>query len=343
MKRVLLIVIGIVAIAGWLSRADAQQFAKVGTAGAQFLKIGAGARFTGMGGACVAVTNDASAVFWNPSGITGVKNMSIFTSHIEWFADIKYEAITIAKTFPTLGTFALSGTYLTSGDIEITTFEQQDGTGETYSKNDMMIGLSFARFLTDKFTFGGTVKYVREDYGTVNSITGDDEVAGTMAFDIGSIYSTGFKSLRLGISIFNFGPELSIPGQYEDITNFDSDAQEYVREPAADYRPYHMPLQFRAGLAMEVYETELNTLTLAADLVHPNDNVEQVNLGGEYWFKNMFALRGGYIGNHDAARFSFGGSLKFNVNQMGAASLDYSYTDFGILEMVHQMSLVLNF
>ena len=45
----------------------AQEFAKVGTSGTQFLKLGVGARSVGLGGAFVAVVNDASSVYWNPS------------------------------------------------------------------------------------------------------------------------------------------------------------------------------------------------------------------------------------------------------------------------------------
>jgi len=339
MKKVILTILCL----GVLTSLHAQQFAKVGTAGAQFLKIGAGARMTGMGGACMALVDDASAIFWNPGALVRVENFSLFTSHVEWMADIRYEAIGIAKTLPGIGSVGLSASLLTSGDMDITTYQQQEGTGETFSKTDMLIGLTFARYLTDRFSFGGSVKYVRENYGTENTMTGEGEIASALAFDIGAIYQTGFRSLRMGISIQNFGPELQIPGQYEDITGYDSKAQEYVHEPAEDYRPYHMPLMFRVGIAMDLFESEMNKITVTSDLIHPNDNVEQILIGGEYWFRGLLALRGGFIGNHDAAKFAAGGSVKFSLSDNEEASLDYSYTDYGILDMVHQMSLVVNF
>ena len=321
----------------------AQQFAKVGTSGAQFLKIGAGARNVGMGNACVALVSDASSVFWNPGGMAMVKNYNLMLTNVQYLADIQINAIALAKTFPGIGTFAISAMALGSGDMEITTYRFQEGTGETFSKNDIMVGLSYSRFLTDKFSFGGTLKLVREDYGTVNEFTNDNEIASNLAFDLGAVYQTGFKSLKLGIAIMNFGPEMQIPGQYKDIVGYDSDKQDYITEPADDYRPYHLPLLFRAGFAYDLYETDMNKLTIAGDLLHPNDNVEQANLGAEYWFNNIIALRGGYIGNHDSANFSVGGSLRMTLNGLGSASLDYSYSDFGILELVHQMALVLEF
>lgn len=343
MKKIIIAMLGITLVFGMLQQAVAQQFAKVGTAGTQFLKIGTGARNVGMGNACIAVVTDASAVFWNPGALAKVQNYSVFLSHIQWIADIQLNAFSVAKSLPGIGSFALSGLFLGSGDMDVTTYQFQEGTGETFSKNDMMIGLSYSRYLTDKFSFGGTVKFIREDYGSVNAMTNKDEVASIFAFDIGALYQTGFKSLRMGITIQNFGPEMKVPGQYKDIIGFDSKTQTYTTEPAEDYRPYHIPLLFRAGVAMEVIETGANVVTLAADLVHLNDNVEQIGIGGEYWFNKIIAVRAGYIHNNDSARFAAGGSLNLSLSQLGSASLDYSYSDFGILENVNQMSITFQF
>ena len=57
-------------LAGPVSAAEV--FEKVGTYDAQFLKIGIGARATGMGGAYAAVGDDPTSVFWNAAGIAGV-------------------------------------------------------------------------------------------------------------------------------------------------------------------------------------------------------------------------------------------------------------------------------
>jgi hypothetical protein len=343
MKKIIIAMLGISLIFGFVQYAPAQQFAKVGTAGTQFLKIGAGARNVGMGNACIAVVNDASSVFWNPGAMAKVKNYSVFLSHIQWIADIQLNALSVVKTLPGIGTFGVSGLFLGSGEMDVTTYQYQEGTGETFSKNDMSIGLSYSRYLTDKFSFGGTLKYIREDYGTVNVITKDDEIASIMAFDVGALYQTGFRSLRMGISIQNFGSEMKVPGQYRDITGFDSKTQTYTTEPADNYRAYHVPLLFRVGVAMEVIETSVNVVTLAADLLHLNDNVEQVNIGGEYWFNKLIAIRAGYIYNNDSAKFSAGGSLNLSLSQLGSASLDYSYSDFGILDYVNQMSITFQF
>jgi len=89
MKKIIVAFISVTLILGLFQVSLAQQFAKVGTAGTQFLKIGAGARNVGMGNACVATVNDASASFWNPGGLAKVENYSVMLSHIRWFADIQ--------------------------------------------------------------------------------------------------------------------------------------------------------------------------------------------------------------------------------------------------------------
>ena len=44
-----------------------QTVSKTGTTAAQFLKIGIGARALAMGGAYSAVSDDATALYWNPA------------------------------------------------------------------------------------------------------------------------------------------------------------------------------------------------------------------------------------------------------------------------------------
>jgi len=65
MKKIALAVIMVLLISSMSFAA----FSKLGTAGAQFLKIGIGARGAGMAGAFSAVADGASALYWNPAGI----------------------------------------------------------------------------------------------------------------------------------------------------------------------------------------------------------------------------------------------------------------------------------
>ncbi|NIT58443.1 MAG: hypothetical protein GWN00_20105, partial [Aliifodinibius sp.] len=55
-----------------------------------------------------------------------------------------------------------------------------------------------------------------------------------------------------------------------------------------------MPLNFQAGVAMEIYKTMPHRLTIATEATHPKDNTESIQLGGEYAMRELFFLRAGY-------------------------------------------------
>lgn len=301
-----------------------QDFAKVGTVGAQFLKIGVGARAAAMGGAFEGVANDVTAIFWNPAGLVNVEKTSVFISHTTWLADIGFESIAVAKNFEDIGIFGFHVAYLSSGDIERTTVTNPDGGIGNFSTESWYAGLSYATRLTDKFSFGANVKFIRERL--------DDQSSNAWATDLGAQYHTGFKSLRLAMSIRNFGPEIQLSGDYYDLDNGSP-----LDEPT-EYLPYHFPMTFKLGTAMELVDVENYKVTAAVDVEHPNDNVERICAGAEGVFMKIIALRGGYTFRHDTQGPAFGAGF-FWQDQM---VIDYSYTDYGVLDWVHRFDFIFN-
>jgi hypothetical protein len=297
-------------------------FAKVGTAGAQFLKIGIGTRAVGMGGAFIATADDPSAAYWNPACLVRAPGTQIQFTHTEWFEDVRYEAATASYEYPTVGTFGLQIGLMNSGDMDVTTVEHPEGTGETFSCSDIVVGVSFARMLTDRFSTGLTLKYVREAW--------DDVSAGGLAVDMGTLYNTGFKTLRIGMTIQHFGGEITPGGEFQEHYS-GSDSIE-------TYESYSLPMMFKLGLAMDVLDRGPHFMTIEVDGVHPNDNVERVNIGTEYWFDNMVALRGGYHINADEAGATAGAGFRIPLGGQ-TITLDYAYADWNRLEVVHRASL----
>ena len=124
MKRIMTIIL----IAGLVSSASAE-FSKVGSTGAQFLKIGVGSRYQAMGEASVATVNDVYSMFWNPAGLASIERGEIGFTNVNWVLDIDLNYIGFAKYFDGIGTFGACATVLSMDKQEITTFENQDGTG----------------------------------------------------------------------------------------------------------------------------------------------------------------------------------------------------------------------
>ncbi len=317
-------------IIGLVSMTSAAEMKKLAQTGFQFLKVDVGARAAGMGGAFVAVTNDANSLFWNPAGITQAKKGSFSISQTSWIADINQIGLAAVLPVSGIGHFGVSVVTVNYGDIPRTIISDseagyiQDGT---YTPGGVALGLGYAKQFTDKLSIGGQIKYASESLGsstirkpnTTETQTVDNELS-ALAFDIGTLYYTGYKDLRLSMSIRNFSQDI-----------------EYETES------FQMPLTFSIGLAMDVLSvldvSEMHKLTLAVDAIHPRDYSERLHFGAEYMFRGMLALRAGYKVNYDEEGLAAGFGLRHDFGGVNF-NLDYSYTDMGTyLGNVNRFSL----
>jgi hypothetical protein len=315
-------------------------FEKVGTTSFQFLKVSTNARAAGMGEAFTAVADNSEGLFYNPAAIVYVKNLDFSAGYLDWFLDIYHSAVTAAYTVPGIGSFGIQGLLTDAGEIKVTSVDALGFvgdkylgyTGEVINPGAMMFGISYARSLTEKFSFGVTVKYAREDLGV--------RTAGDIAFDGGLLYKTGFRSLKLSAVIRNFGPEVKFYDEV-DIPRYDpvNDVTYYQKYSG---KGYPMPQTFNIGVSAfligtsesMLFDSGTQTLQIAFDLVQPRDFDQQYNIGLEYGFRNILFLRGGYKLNYDSETFSLGFGLAYDQYR-----IDYAYTDYGdFLDPVHRFS-----
>lgn len=308
----------------------------LGTAGAQFLKIPAGARAVAMGGAYVALANDATALFWNPAGAVNIPSNDLSFSHTAWWTGITLNHAALVHTIEDIGTFGVSVAILTMDKMEVTTELLPDGTGEFFDAQDLMLGLSYARRLTEDFSFGVTAKYVNQRIW--------NETATGFAFDVGTQYLIGFRDLTIAMSMSNFGGDMKYSGR--DL-RFKAD-----KEPALAYNrltpselaaeDYPLPLHFQVGLAMTAFSTDNMQARLGVDVTHPNDNNERVNIGAEIIVMDHVALRGGYRFGYDTDRATLGAGV---IAPLGDVNLrfDYAYTTYQLLPNIHRFTVGMTF
>lgn len=323
------------------------QFAKKGTVGLKFLDIGVGGRALAMGEAYAAVANDASAIFWNPAGIGNIKNGDLFAGFTKWPADIFLYSFALAKRaeLPIFGASSVgfAGTLLNTGLMNRTTIKDVDGINSgTFAYEDYWFGLTYAKYLTDRFCFGTTFKYLHEQIA--------DWKVNSWAVDIGSYYETGFKSIRIGMAILNFGPDVrfDVDEDQDGLVDEDRlDGQDNDGDGLTDedlvQKDVPIPLTFRAGLAMDVVQNDYSKATLVAELAHPPDNEERYQFGGEYWYKETIALRAGWKLNMDEGGFTAGAGIRFPFASSADFSVDYAYNDWGRLNAIHRVSTSLSF
>lgn len=318
------------------------ELSKVGTTMAQFLKLGISGRGTALGDAYVALANDVSALVWNPAGIQQIGKRSFGLSYTQLFAGINLNFAGFTTPLDKMSTIGVGIVNLNSGDIELTTIDQPQGTGENYTNSNLLAGVSYARRLTDRFILGITVKYIEEKLY--------HEKASTFAFDIGSQFETGIYGLRLGMALQNFGGKMKLDGP---------DLEYVLENPATGFRQqsgarlqtveWPIPLVYRMGFAIdligpysEILISPKNRFTVTVEANDPVDHLLRYNLGAEFEWNGMFALRGGYKINYDEADFSVGAG--FRVNMSGTlVQLDYSYNNYGLLDFVHQYSFMFSF
>ncbi len=320
-KRILVLSLVGLVLAGY-----AHGQVKVGTAGAKFLSIGVIPRAMAMGEAYTAVGNDAAAVFWNPAGIAHLSGGEVFTSYTHWIADGRVPAVAYAFSKSPYGVLAVFSSGIYMGGFEGMAFDENNNIIETgeFSYSALQVGVSFARFYTDKFATGVNLKVVQENYGDVTSAT-------TVALDAGTFFYTGFRSLRVAMSLQNLGADATPRGQYD---LWISEGSRIITEPR-DYRSYPLPLTFRLGAAMELFDSpEKGRLTVAAEAANPRDNEEVFSIGMEYVPLPLLTLRTGYAFNKDEGGFGFGVGLKTSK-----IHLDFSFSDMNHLPDIYRLSL----
>lgn len=290
-------------------------FEKVGTFDGQFLKIAVGARAAAMGGAFVAVSDDATALFWNAAGIARIDadRSELSLNHANWPAEMSFDQVGYVfhmKKIP--GAFGVSARALTMQPMDETTAYQPYGTGNTFDAGMMAFGLTYARSFTDKFSAGVTGSLIHEGLADVSQQS--------VTFDIGTLYDVGVGGMRIGMAISNMGSE---------ITFIDRSAR--------------VPAIFRVGTSANLWAAKDQKLIGSFEFSHPPDNAERMNAGLEYSFRRYLYLRSGYNYRDDSQGVAGGVGFHFPVSVAGMADLDYSYTDMKDLGGSHRFSLKFQF
>jgi hypothetical protein len=175
---------------------------------AEFLRIGAGARALGMGGAVTALADDASTIYWNPAAMTGVRRAELLLMHSEQFADLAdYDFAGYVQHLPGTGSIGFGLVRFSVSDIKITENAYDDTNGNHqydwgepidpsrfYLDSDTEYGLmlGFARPIGSNASLGGTVKFVRQDLPGHASFG-----VGT---DLGALWAP-YPALRFGLRL----------------------------------------------------------------------------------------------------------------------------------------------
>lgn len=318
---------------------------KVSTTAAPFLTMGTGARALALGDAFTAQATGADALFWNPSGIAipnsrFTEKGSVLFSNYDWFAGISYNAFALTVPVNRNGVMGLSFAMMDYGSMDVTTVEQQEGTGEKFNPSDMVVGLSYAQPLTNQFYIGGTAKYIRQRIA--------DMVASTVALDIGfTLVSDYWNGIKLGARLSNFGGSMQMQGingrHFVDLYSDNSNNSEQVPVDVV-MGEWPLPIQFKFGIAVPVIKDKYMQWDILAESDQTNDQYLNADFGSEIRFmtnSTHFSIRGGYrdlgldkdfYSDDVDAHWTFGAGLETKFTNGFRVGIDAAFVSFNNLD-----------
>jgi hypothetical protein len=315
-----------------VSTVDAGTGKRRGTASGLELLIPVGSRGTGLGGNVSSTISGIEAIYWNPAGLA-VSNSAaeVMVSHLRYIADIDVNYAAASFRFG-IGSIGISAKTFDFGDIPVTTELQTEGTGETMNPSFVTVGLTFARQMTDRISFGATGKVVSEKILRSN--------ASTFAFDFGLQYSTSVKGLKLGVALKNLGPNMQFSGSDAETRTQPADTEPSSRDRnlRVPLGSFELPSTLELGLSYDMSFSESSVLTLGGNFLNHNFGLDQYGLAAEYNLNNTLFLRGGYTIAYDPDTDdfksqddeyifgpSFGGGVNLKVSETMRLNFDYAY------------------
>ena len=276
----------------------------IATSVGAFLKLPAGARASGMGEAFTAVSDDSTAVYWNPAGLNLAEFCSVTLMHSIWFEGMTYDWV--SAVFPTgLGKFGVGIQYMDYGSILETNVDGLD-LG-TFDPSDLSLAVSYGAEIGG-VKFGLTAKYISL---RIKSYT--NMLAGDLGL-IAPVELGGMKG-RLGASIHNFGTDSVIFNGRESL-----------------------PTSGNVGGALWLSPLWM----VSAEAVFPLDSTVGFAAGTEFSIKADESLtltaRAGYYTRSDPDNLTFGAGVKYE-----SIAFDYAFEPFGDLGNTHRFSLTMEF
>src|SRR5439155_4633028 len=232
----------------------------------------------------------------------------VFT-HTKYIADIDLNYFGVAQSFGDWGSLGFSAKVLSIGEMLRTTEDSPDGNGETFSPTFSTLGLTYARRMTDRVNFGGTVYYVAERIM--------QETAAGAAFDFGFQYDTGFSGVRLGMSMKNFGRQMTFTGSdlERDVRLSTDDPQAKARTLTLTSSDFELPSYFQLGTSVPLTRG-VNEVTAYGSYQSNSFGLDNGCAGAEFAYRKTGALRVGYMYSSEENRlfgFSYGAGLGVSV------------------------------
>lgn len=283
-----------------------------GTSAVATLKLDGAARPLALGGAYVAVADDASALFYNPAGIAQLDRKQLLLTHTEWLAGMRTEYLAYAHPLSRKLTLGVGANF---GFVDgVSEYDAAGNKAGSFGANEGYGLVNVAYRPLENLALGLSGKYIRQQVSS--------KQATAYAFDLGFIFYTPL--LRLGAAVQN-----TAGGKMKLATE-----------------EFALPVTVRGGITL----TPLDALLVTAEYVKPNDEDTSLRMGAEYQFEfttgteetaYLIPVRAGWrTGQSDGAGPGFAAGVGFKMNDI---SFDYAFMPYGDLGNAHKLTLAFKF
>jgi len=275
-----------------------------GSASNLFLRSQLSPRAAAFSGAFCAVSDDESALFYNPAGLANVYRGALGFSHVQWFEDIRMDNVIFSYNYDRRLGWAVSVSHLW-----MPPFEGKDRFGQPTGQlnvSSSLIQLGFGYKVHPSLYVGLGIKYFNDHLADVS--------ADGMAVDFGIYIHTFIRGMTLGAAVQNVGGTI----QY-------------------DVAKEKIPWVLRSGVAYTVSRTGLR---FSLDAVRALDTDIFYAVGMEYNFHNMLALR---LGNQFQDEKTFVPTFGMGVQIAGKYAVDYTFYTHNDLGSTHRVGFTWRF
>jgi hypothetical protein len=322
---------------------------KKGTAGATELLLPVGAKGIALGGAMLSNSDGVDAVYWNPAGLApglGANGVQAEFSSTNYLEGVNISYVAIGSSVGQLGSLALTLKSIDFGKIDVTTHDDPDGNGSTFSPSYITLGLSYSKELTDKISVGTTVKLVNETI-VRTSATG-------AAVDAGVIYKVSdnsfLKGLKFGIALKNIGTDMQFTGADLETSTIPSSSESTDAQSTVPVRyvaqSFELPTTYELGASYD-YLFAGTKVAVSSAFQSSNFSDDYFRGGLEVSYEDYLFLRAGYIlptgsDQTQIQKSSFGGGVRI---PLGTSFLvfDYAYASVQYFDPVHTISIGIAF
>lgn len=298
----------ILCLAAWVSAADGD-----GGYAAAFLQVPIGARPTGMGGAYLALSNDAAGALFNPAGLNTLEKPLFGTSYRAMSLDRTLGYATVILPVRGQSALGIHWLYAGSGSVKV---RDANGTylGREFSQNYHVFGVLFAKRFSDVVAVGTKLSYMQASIPEVKAYS--------IAFDFGLTF---YLSQLISRETRDKQPvkDIQVAVVVKNISaKFPWNSEKYTRKYTTDQYAYEqddkVPTDFGLGASARFFKRKL---ILASDLRKTDKQHVRFHGGAEYYVTPELALRSGYSDK----RLTAGAGFMFKLGTR-ALAIDYAFS-----------------